>query len=94
MSDPVDRLTCLRALDVDTLHEALANIPWLPIIDGISVRGQPLALFANFSNTFANKPLLVGSNHDEGNFFAFLLMNNSIAPISEQLYYDSQGIVV
>ena len=78
-----DAMSCLRALDLDTIQEANIDLPfpggsqspaplwyWLPVTTGPGTL-VPDRLYNSFhSGKFIEAPLLVGDDTDEGTYFA------------------------
>jgi para-nitrobenzyl esterase len=78
-TDPSTELACLRAVAPNTLLTALPSrtadidapgVDWGPVVDGVQLPSLPtIALTAG---TFNKVPLVIGTNHDEGNLFTYL----------------------
>jgi len=66
-----DVAACLRALPVETIVNSGLNVG--PIIDGVTVPGQPRDLIAD--GRFNQAPLIVGTNRDEGTYFVAVAAN-------------------
>ncbi len=68
---PTDVAACLRALPVETIVNSGLNVG--PIIDGVTVPGQPRSLIA--AERFNKVPLIIGTNRNEGTYFIALAAN-------------------
>ncbi len=66
-----DVAACLRALPVEQIVNSGLNVG--PIIDGVTVPGQPRDLIAD--GRFNKVPLIVGTNRDEGTYFLAVAAN-------------------
>ncbi|CAH0048176.1 unnamed protein product [Clonostachys solani] len=58
-----DKLSCLRALDQDTIYKAQQSLTWNPIIDGHFLTGYPSQLMRE--DKFNPVPMIIGANTDE-----------------------------
>lgn len=74
-----DDLSCLRAADTNAVLEALPprhgilfgdGVRWDPTVDGAVIPDEPQALLD--AGDFADVPILLGSNKDEGRLFIML----------------------
>ena len=66
-----DVAACLRALPVETIVNSGLNVG--PVIDGVTVPGQPRDLIAD--GRFNQAPLIIGTNRDEGTYFVAVAAN-------------------
>jgi para-nitrobenzyl esterase len=94
-TDPSTELACMRAVDGGTVLTALAGrtagigatgATWGPVVDGVELPVLPI--HALEAGSFTKVPLLLGTNHDEGNLFTYLY--DQTAPLSAS---DVQAIV-
>lgn len=78
-TDPATELACLRAADAGKLLAALpgkkaevgaSGVDWGPVVDGKELPALPMDALRR--GAFAKVPLLLGTNHDEGNMFTYL----------------------
>ena len=78
-TDPSTELACLRGKDAGTVLTALAGrkagvgaqgAVWGPVVDGVELPTLPI--HALTAGTFNKVPVLLGTNHDEGNLFTYL----------------------
>ncbi|MET8825084.1 carboxylesterase family protein [Streptomyces sp. NPDC004610] len=68
-ADPADAAACLRGLPVSTLQKT-ANPPNGPVAGGPGLPEAPPQALANGAGN--QRPVLIGTNTDEGNFFSAL----------------------
>jgi len=66
-----DVAACLRALPAEQIVNSGLNVG--PIIDGVTVPGQPRDLIAD--GRFNKVPLIIGTNRDEGTYFIAVAAN-------------------
>ena len=66
-----DVAACLRALPVEAIVNSGLNVG--PIIDGVTVPGQPRDLIA--AGRFNRAPLIIGTNRNEGTYFIAVAAN-------------------
>ena len=66
-----DVAACLRALPVETIVNSGLNVG--PLIDGVTVPGQPRDLIA--AGSFNKVPLIIGTNRNEGTYFIAVAAN-------------------
>jgi len=66
-----DVAACLRALPVETIVNSGLNVG--PLIDGVTVPGQPRDLIA--AGSFNKAPLVIGTNRNEGTYFIAVAAN-------------------
>ena len=78
-TDPSSELSCMRALDAGTVLSGLPGrkdfigspgVDWGPVVDGVALPALPLTSIQ--AKKFANVPVILGTNHDEGNLFTYL----------------------
>ncbi|CAG8211173.1 unnamed protein product [Penicillium olsonii] len=72
-----DTLECLRTIPADVLKAAFQGISYYPVVDGAMIEGAPSAALRN--GRFVKRPLLTGSNTNEGTAFSIptgLIVNN------------------
>uniref|UniRef100_A0A6B2L1Q6 Carboxylic ester hydrolase n=2 Tax=Arcella intermedia TaxID=1963864 RepID=A0A6B2L1Q6_9EUKA len=97
-NDRSNILNCLRAVPTETFlnlnfPSTPANaprlyplMPWAAVIDGVALPGLPLDLIK--AGKFQKVPLVVGTNHDEGDIFLFAFaaaFPNVSLPITEEV---------
>ena len=81
----MDQLICLRSIPTEKIFLLLDPVTYnFPVIDGTILQAQILNMFTNQIYK-QNTPLIIGSNAQEGNLFAFEGANNTFE-ISEELY--------
>ncbi len=78
-TDPSTELSCLRGKDAAAVLAALpgkraligpTGVDWGPVVDGAALPSLPLDAIR--AGQWAKVPVLLGSNHDEGNLFTYL----------------------
>lgn len=78
-SNPIGAMSCMRSIDASTIskkqwnsYSGILGFPSAPTVDGILLPEHPLAMLqkANFSDI----DILIGSNLNEGNQFAYQLL--------------------
>ncbi len=86
-TDPSSELSCMRAVPPDTVLTGLparkaligpTGVDWGPVVDGVVLPALPIDAIR--AGHFAKVPVLLGSNHDEGNLFTFLWGFNASPP--------------
>jgi para-nitrobenzyl esterase len=78
------QLACLRAKPVAGILQAESGMSWAPIAGGPVLPLQTAAAFA--AGRYAHVPLIQGTNHDEGRFFAAVLFDGFGHPLTAAQY--------
>ena len=103
--DAAATLACLRGKTMDDVLLALPSkgaldfspggAKWFPSVDGENIPEEPLDLFA--AGSFAQVPLLVGSNGDEGTLFFALgqpIADDAAYKVVVETFYPGKGDVI
>ncbi len=87
--DPNETMDCLRSKSVDDLLVAEPDIETLerfffaPVVDSVFLPKHPNTLLKE--GLFAQVPVLLGTNRDEGGFFAFI---GGLSSVTEEKYLE------
>jgi para-nitrobenzyl esterase len=107
-TDPSTELSCMRAKDAATVMTALpgrraligpTGVDWGPVADGVVLPATPIDSLR--AGHFAKVPVILGSNHDEGNLFTYLwnastpqLAASDVQPIAQALWGTADGTAI
>jgi para-nitrobenzyl esterase len=83
-TDAATAAACLRAKPVSALLTAQADDTWSPVTGGPLLPLQPSDAFS--ASKYDHVPLLQGSNHDDGRFFAGLYFDAVGKPLTAAQY--------
>ena len=83
-ADPATQLACLRAKRAAGILQAESGMSWAPIAGSPVLPLQAAAAFA--AGRYAHVPLIQGTNHDEGRFFAAVLFDGFGHPLTAAQY--------
>jgi para-nitrobenzyl esterase len=78
------QLACLRAKPAADLLQAESGMSWAPIAGSPVLPLQAAAAFA--AGRYAHVPLIQGTNHDEGRFFAAVIFDGFGHPLTAAQY--------
>lgn len=107
-TDAATELACLRAKDPGSVMNALpgrraligpVGVVWGPVVDGAVLPAMPIDSLS--AGHFAKVPVLLGSNHDEGNLFTYLwnfsnpqLAASDVLPIAQTNWGMANGSAI
>ena len=83
-TDPATAAACLRAKPPATILQAQISRFWSPVAGGPVLPSSPATAFA--AGQYAHVPLLQGTNHDEGRFFAAFEFDAAGHPLTAAQY--------